>query len=70
MDLDDPRRAAVLAELCQLMQLKRSIRLAGDSVIGQCMDELAREISTLKPGDPRRKEIVEEIIRLRDAVKG
>jgi hypothetical protein len=29
------------------------------------MDELAREMATLKFGDPRRKEVVEEIMRLR-----
>ena len=42
MDPDDPRGAEVAAELSLLLQLKRSVRLAGNSVIGQCMDELAR----------------------------
>src|ERR1051325_3170231 len=28
------------------------------------MDELAREIKTMRPGDPRRAQIVQEIIRL------
>jgi hypothetical protein len=70
MDPDDPRGAEVAAELSLLLQLKRSVRLAGDSVIGQCLDELAREIVTLKPSDSRRKEIIEEIIRLRDLSSG
>jgi hypothetical protein len=56
MDPDDPR--GVAAELSLLLELKRSVRLAGDSVVGQCMDELAREMITLKPCNPRRTEIV------------
>lgn len=69
MDPDDPRKAAVAAKLSQLMQLRRSVRLAGGPVIEQCMDELAREMTTLKPGDSRRMEIVEEIMRLTDLLK-
>ena len=57
MDPDDTRGAIVAAELSQLMQLKRSVRLAGDTVIGQWMDELAREIATCKSSDPRRTEL-------------
>lgn len=53
----------------QLMQLRRSVRLAGDPGIWQCMDELARKKATLKPGDPRWTEIVEEILRLTDVLK-
>ena len=52
------------AELSLLLQLKRSIQLAGDPVIGQCIDELALKMATLKPGDPRRMEVFDEIIRL------
>jgi len=33
------------------------------------MDELAREITTLKSGDPRRAQIVQEIMRLSECVK-
>ena len=66
---DDPRKPAVAAELSQLMQLRRSVRLAGDPVNGQCMDELAQEMATLKPGDPRRTEIVEQIMRLTGLLK-
>ena len=69
MDPDDPRGAALVAELSQLMQLRRAVRLINDSLAGQCMDELAREMTTLKPGDPRRAQIVEEIMRLGDALK-
>ena len=69
MDPDDPRKAIVAAELSQLMQLRRSVRLAGDSVIGQCMDELARKMATLNSGDSRWTEIVEEILRLTHVLK-
>ena len=69
MDPENPRKAAVAAELSQLMQLRRSVRLAGDPVIGQCMDELARKMATLNSGDSRWTEIVEEILRLTDALK-
>jgi len=31
------------------------------------MDELPREITTVKPGDPHRAQIVQEIIRISDA---
>ena len=68
MDPDDPRGAALVAELSQPMQLRRA-RLVNDPLAGQCMDELAREMTTLKPGDPRRAQIVEEIMRLGDALK-
>ena len=49
--------------------LRRAVRLVNDPLAGQCMDELAREMTTLKPGDPRRAQIVEEIMRLGDALK-
>jgi len=60
MDPDDPRGAAVAAELSLLMLLKRSVRFASESAVEQCIEELAREMATLKPGDPRRAEIVAE----------
>ena len=69
MEPDDSRGAIIAAELSQLMQLRRSVRLAGDPVIGQCMDELARKMATLNSGDSRWTEIVEEILRLTDALK-
>jgi hypothetical protein len=67
MDPDDPRKATVAAELSQLMQLRRSVRLAGDPVIGQCIDELVRKMATVKP--PRWTEIFEEILRLTHRLK-
>ena len=33
------------------------------------IDELAREITALEPGDPRRAQIVHEIMRLNDVLK-
>jgi hypothetical protein len=42
MDPDDPRGAALVAELSQLMQLRRAVRFANNPVVGQCMDEPAR----------------------------
>ena len=69
MEPDDPRTATVAAELSQLMQLRRSVRLAGDPVVGQCMDKLARKMATLEPGDPRWTEIVEEMLQLTDVLK-
>ena len=69
MDPDAPRRAAILEELCLLTQLRRALIFGSQRVANQCMDELAREMTTLKPGDPRRAQIVEEIMRLGDALK-
>ncbi|MGN6717519.1 MAG: hypothetical protein ACTHLX_09005 [Candidatus Binatia bacterium] len=62
MDPDDPRKATVAAELSQLMQLRRSVRLAGDPVIEQCIDDLVGKMVTSKP--PRWTEIFEEVVRL------
>jgi hypothetical protein len=46
----------ILKELSQLTQLRRAVRFASDPVAGSVIDEFAREMSTLKPGDPRRVE--------------
>jgi hypothetical protein len=70
MEADDPKWPAYLKELSVLTQLRRAVKFAGEPVSGQRMDELAREMSTLKPGDPRREQIIEEIMRLRDGPKG
>jgi len=35
-------------------------------LINQRMDQLAREVGTLKPGDPRRERLVSKIFRLND----
>jgi hypothetical protein len=69
MDSDDIRVAAVAAELSQLMLLKQSVKFASDPAIEQCITELAREMATLTPSDPRRAEIVAEIMRLVDLSK-
>jgi hypothetical protein len=50
MDPDDPRGAALVAELSQLMQLRRAVRLVNDPLAGQCMDELARENDNAQAG--------------------
>jgi len=67
MDPNDPRKVTVAAELSQLMQLRRSVRLAGDPVIGQCIDDLVSKMATLKP--PRWTEIFKEILRLTHILK-
>jgi hypothetical protein len=67
MDPNDPRKVTVAAELSQLMQLRRSVRLAGDPVIGQCIDDLVGKMATLKA--PRWTEIFEEILRLTHILK-
>jgi len=53
MDRDDPGRATVFEELSLLTQLRRG--------------ENSQPIrSPVKPGDPRRAQIVQEIMRLSD----
>jgi len=68
VDLNDPRRTAILEELC-LLTLRRALIFGSQRVANQWMDELAREMTMLKPGDPRRAQIVEEIMRPGDALK-
>jgi len=41
MDPNDPRWVTVVEELSLLKQLRRSLKLAGNPVAGQCTDELA-----------------------------
>ena len=69
MEPDDPKRPFFLKELSALTQLRRSLKSAGDHFIGERMDELAREMTTLKPGHSRRAPIVQEIMRLSDSLK-
>src|ERR1041384_2481468 len=64
MEPDDPKRAYFLKELSELTQVRRLLKSASDELIGEQMDALAREITSLKPGNARRAEIVQEIIRL------
>jgi len=60
MDPDDPRGAALVAELSQLMQLRRAVRLVNDPLAGQCMDELADELKVipLRQGNGKVKKSV------------
>lgn len=66
---DDKKRVHFLKELCDLLQFRLYLESAKDQVIGERMDELARELKTLKPGDSRRAQIVHEIIWLRKMLK-
>jgi hypothetical protein len=59
----DSRLATALNEFSQLLQLRRAMKFATEPATAQLMDELAREMATLKLGDPRRAEIVHEIMR-------
>jgi len=68
MEPDDPNREIYLNKFFELSQLKRSVKAKIDP-IGERMNELAREITTLKPGDPRQAQIVQEIMRLSDLLK-
>ena len=67
---DDKKRVHFLKELCELLQLRLHLESAKDRLIGERMDELARELQPLKPGDSRRAQIVHEIIWLRKMLKG
>ena len=68
MELDNPRRTELIKQLHQIGQLSISMRSERNELFGQLMDNLAREMSTLKPGDVRRAQIVHKIVRLRDLV--
>ena len=66
---DDKKRVYFLKELCDLLQLRLHLESAKDQLIGERMDELARELKPLKPGDFRRAQIAHEIIWLRKMLK-
>jgi len=68
MDPDDQDGPQSLKKL-SLLSNSGAAKFATDSVDGQCMDELAREMTTLKPGYPRRAQIAQEIMRLSDLLK-
>ena len=55
----------VLEELSLLTQLRRAVKFVSQLVVEQSMGELAREMATLEPGDPRAAQIVNEMMRLR-----
>jgi hypothetical protein len=69
IEADDKKRVHFLKELCDLLQLRLHLESAKDQVIGERMEELARELKPLKPGDSRRAQIVHEIIWLRKMLK-
>jgi len=52
--------------LCGLGEIRASLKSERDKLINQRMDQLAREVGTLKPGDPHRAQIVGQILRLND----
>jgi hypothetical protein len=60
---------SLLKGLSALTQLRPFVRSAGNQSTEERMNELAREMITLKPGDPMRTRIVQEIIRLSDSFK-
>ena len=66
---DDKKRVHFLKELCELVQFRLHLESAKDRLIGERMDELARELKPLKLGDFRRAQIVHEIIWLRKMLK-
>jgi len=61
MEPDDRKGAYFLKELLELTQVRRMLKSASDQSIGQHMDALAHEITTLKEGAARRPDIVREI---------
>jgi hypothetical protein len=65
----DKKRVHFLKAFCDLLQLRLHLECAKDEVIGERMDELARELKPLKPGDCRRARILHEIIWLRKMLK-
>src|SRR5262249_26682490 len=69
MAADDPRLAMALNEFSQLLQLRRAVKFATTPAVELYIDELAREMATLKLGDPRRAQIVQHIMRLSDRLK-
>jgi hypothetical protein len=69
MDLDNPKRTELIKQLHQIGQLSISMKSERNQLLGQLLDNLAREMSTLNPSDVRRAQIVHKIIRLRDLLK-
>jgi len=53
----DKKRVHFLKAFCDLLQLRLHLECAKDHVIGERMDELALEMTTLKAGDPWRAEL-------------
>jgi len=51
MDPDDPKRGNLIKELSDLTQLSASLKFETNKLLGQRMDDPARQIGTLKPVD-------------------
>lgn len=69
MEPDDPKRTAWRRVLSNLTEVRIFLKSRRDELIGQRMDELAGEITSVKIGDSRRAQIIQEIMRLRDLLK-
>jgi hypothetical protein len=57
IEAGDKKRVHFLKEFCDLLQLRLHLESAKDQVIGERMDELARELKQLNPGDSRRAQL-------------
>lgn len=64
MDPDDQRRRSLVKGLSDLTQLRTSLRTEVNELIVQRMEGLAHEMKSLSIGEPRRAQIVNEIVRL------
>ena len=63
---DDPKRTAWRRVLSNLTEVRIFLKSRRDELIAQRMDELAGEITSVKIGDSRRAQIIQEIMRLSD----
>jgi hypothetical protein len=64
MDPNDPLRCERVKQLHALTELSKLTKAERDKIIYDKMDALGCEVEALKPKDPRRADIVNEIIRL------
>ena len=64
MEPDDPLRSERIKVLYALTELIKSTKAERNKFIYDKMDALASEVGALKPRDPRRTAIVNEIIGL------
>jgi hypothetical protein len=64
MDPNDPLRCQRIKELHALTELSKSSKAERNKFIYDKMEMLGREVEALESRDPRRADIVNEIIRL------
>jgi tRNA A37 N6-isopentenylltransferase MiaA len=64
MDPNDPLRCQRIKELHALTELSKSSKAERNKFIYDKMETLGREVEALESRDPRRADIVNEIIRL------